>query len=413
MKRRDVLKGLTVLPLAGGAIASVLPEAALAAGNSLASKAAKRDFFKELGVTPIINAQATMTFLSGSTMIPETLEAINSTAHSFVNMYELQDAIGLKIAEMLHCESGMVTSGAASAILLGTAACITGTDKKKIRDMPTPEGPQREVIKLASHRYGWDSIMRTAGVKIVYVKGADEMENAFNANTVMCQYFNGAANRDLNYEDFVAIAKKHNIPTMIDIAADVPPAENLYKFQKIGFDLICLSGGKMLRGPQSAGLMYGKKELIDAAKLNHSPYEVPIGRPCKVNKEEMFGMYAALKSFVERDHEKEWQMWLDRIKYIGDKAESIAGVKAETRLPQGLTNNFPGLLLTWDAGSININGNEVSKALKDGTPSIQTRGGQGNSLNVGVTLLLDDQVDIVARRIKEVLSAAMAKTAKS
>src|SRR3546814_1191572 len=129
MKRRDVLKGLTLLPLAGGALAGVLPKSASAATGSVVAKAAKRDFFKELGVTPIINAQATMTFLSGSTMVPETLEAINSTAHSFVNMYELQDAIGVKIAEMLDCESGMVTSGAACAILLGTSACIIGDNK--------------------------------------------------------------------------------------------------------------------------------------------------------------------------------------------------------------------------------------------------------------------------------------------
>lgn len=412
MKRRDVLKGLTVLPLAGTAIASVIPGSVFGAAASAAAKSPKRDFFKELGVTPIINAQATMTFLSGSTMLPETLEAINSTAHSFVNMYELQDAIGVKIAEMLHCESGMVTSGAGCAILLGTAASITGSDKQMIKDMPTPAGPQREVIKLASHKYGWDSIMRTAGVKIIYVKGREEMEKAFNANTVMCQYFNGAADKDLGYEEFVAIAKKHKIPTMIDIAADVPPAENLFKFQKIGFDMICLSGGKMLRGPQSAGLLYGRKDLIDAAKLNHSPYEVPIGRPCKVNKEEMFGMYAALKSFIERDHDKEWQMWLDRIAHIGAKVETVPSVKAETRLPKGLTNNFPGMIVTWDPSKVNIDGPGVAKALKDGTPSIQAQG-RGNSLNLGVTLLLDDQVDIVARRVKEILSDAAVKTAKS
>jgi len=410
MKRRDILKGLTLLPLAGGVLGSALPESVKAA-TTAARGSSKRDFFKELGVTPIINAQATMTFLSGSTMVPETLEAINATAHSFVNMYELQAAVGVKIAEMLQCESGLVSSGCAGAILLGTSACITGKDNALIRAMPNVPGPQREVIKLTSHRYGWDSVMRTAGVKIVYVADAD-FDKAFNANTVMVQYNNGASTRGMKYEEFVAIAKKHNIPTMIDIAADVPPAENLFKFQKIGFDLICLSGGKMLRGPQSAGLLFGRKDLIDAAMLNNSPYEVPIGRPCKVNKEEIFGMYAALKSFVERDHDKEWQGWLDRIKRISTTLEKVPSVKAETRLPAGPTNNIPGMSVSWDQTKVKITAEEVAKAMHDGTPSIQAQG-RGNSLSLGVVLLLDDQVDIVAKRVKEILDGAVVKIAKT
>jgi L-seryl-tRNA(Ser) seleniumtransferase len=410
MKRRDILKGLTVLPLAGSVLGSVVPETVTAA--PAARGGSKRDFFKELGVTPIINAQATMTFLSGSLMVPETLEAINATAHSFANMYELQAAVGKKISEMLGCESGLVSSGCAGAILLGTAACITGKDNALIRAMPNVPGPQREVIKLTNHRYGWDSIMRTAGVKIVYVKDADEMEKAFNANTVMMQYNNGASRNGMTYEEFVAIAKKHNIPTMIDIAADVPPAENLFKFQKIGFDLICLSGGKMLRGPQSAGLLFGKKDLIDAAMLNNSPYEVPIGRPCKVNKEEIFGMYAALKSFVERDHDKEWQGWLDRIKRIATTLEKVPTVKAETRLPAGPTNNIPGMSVTWDQTKVKITAEQVTKAMKDGTPSIQAQG-RGNALSLGVVLMQEEEVDIVAKRVREILEGAIVKVAKS
>lgn len=412
MKRRDILKGLTLLPLAGGVLGSAIPEAAKAAPTA-ARGSSKRDFFKELGVTPIINAQATMTFLSGSLMMPETLEAINATAHNFANMYDLQAAVGKKISEMLGCESGLVSSGCAGAILLGTAACITGTDKALIRVMPDVPGAKREVIKLASHRYGWDSIMRTAGARLVYVKDAAEMEKAINANTVMMQYNNGASRSGgMSYEEFVAIAKKHNIPTMIDIAADVPPAENLFKFQKIGFDLICLSGGKMLRGPQSAGLLFGKKALIDAAMLNNSPYEVPIGRPCKVNKEEIFGMYAALKSFVERDHDKEWQGWLDRIKRISAVLEKVPSVKAETRLPEEPTNNIPGMTVTWDPAKVKITAKEVTDAMISGTPSIQAQG-RGNALSLGVVLMRDDEVDVVARRVKEILDGAVVKVAKS
>src|SRR5690606_2002869 len=138
------------------------------------------------------------------------------------------------------------------------------------------------------------------------------------------------------------------IPTFIDAAADVPPVDNLFKFQKIGFDLITFSGGKMIRGPQSTGLLFGRKDLIEAAKLNHSPYESPIGRPMKVNKEEIFGMYAALKAYLARDHEKEWQLWLDRITYIQNQVETIPTVQGETTVPEGPANVMPGLQLTRD-----------------------------------------------------------------
>ena len=153
MKRRDIIKGITLLPLAGGVIGSILPKPSLA---GIKKAPIKRDFFKELGVVPVINATTTMTFLSGSRMLPEVMDAINSTSHHFANMYELQDKVGEKIAEMLHCEAAMITSGAAGAMMLGTAACITGTDSEKIKSLPVLPGPQKEVIIQKTHRYLFD-----------------------------------------------------------------------------------------------------------------------------------------------------------------------------------------------------------------------------------------------------------------
>jgi len=402
MKRREIIKGLTLLPLAGG-VSSVLPFGSAVAGTT--AKGAKRDLFKELGVTPIINAQTTMTFLSGSRMRPEVMEAINSTAHHFANMYDLQDKVGAKIAEMLQCEAAMVTSGAAGALTIGTAACITGADQAKIDLMPNLPGPQREVIIQKSHRYVFDHAIRNNGVKMVEVEGPDEMERAFNENTVMAHFFNAARKSSISREQFVEIAKRHNIPTFIDAAADYPPKENLFKYQKMGFDLVTFSGGKMLRGPQSAGLLFGRKDLIEAAKLNDSPYECPIGRPMKVNKEEIFGMYAALKDVIEQDDKKVWQEWLDRIKHIKNQVESVPTVKAETRINPGPANAFPGMNVTWDQNKVKITAKEVSEALKAGTPSI-VAGGRGDSLHIGVVLLNPDEVDIVARRVKEILAKA-------
>jgi uncharacterized pyridoxal phosphate-dependent enzyme len=403
MKRREILKGLTLLPLSSGLVSKA---AAIGITDAPTPKKVERDLFKELGVTPVINASVTMTFLSGSLMLPEVLEAINSTSHDFANMYELQDKVGAKIAEMLHVESAMVTSGAACAIVLGTAAAITGTDQEKIKQLPNLPGPRPEVIMQKTHRYLFDQAVTTTGAKIIEVEGNDEMEKAINERTVMALFFNAGGKHSVTHEDFVAIAKKHNIPTMLDAAADVPPVENLFKYQKIGFDLITFSGGKMLRGPQSAGLLFGRKDLITAARLNHSPNEAPIGRPMKVNKEEMFGMYAALKAYLERDHKKEWQDWLDRAKHISTQLETVQTVKTETVVDPGPANAFPSLKVTWDESRIKIKPEQVVAALKSGTPSIVANGGKGH-LTVGVVLLRPDQVDIVAGRVKEILLQAV------
>ena len=403
MKRRDVIKGLTALPFVGGFIGSTFPlDNAVAAAPSVP----KRDFFKELGVTPVINAGVTMTFLSGSLMMPEVLEAINSTSHDFANMYELQDKVGAKIAEMLKVEAAMVTSGAACAMVLGTAACITGTDVKKIKQLPNLPGSRPEVIMQKSHRYLFDQAVSTTGAKIIEVEGPAEMEKAFNPNTVMALFFNAADKSSVTHEEFLTIAKKHKTPTFLDAAADVPPVENLFKFQKMGFDLVTFSGGKMIRGPQSAGLLFGRKDLIAAARLNHSPHEAPIGRPMKVNKEEMFGMYAALKSYLERDHKKEWEEWLTRAKRIGSQLETIPSVKTATHIEPGPANAFPSLDVTWDFNKVKIKPQEVLAALKNGTPSIVANGND-RKLNIGVVLLRLDQVDVVARRVKEIFQQAV------
>lgn len=196
----------------------------------------------------------------------------------------------------------------------------------------------------------------------------------------------------------------------MDAAADVPPVENLFRYQKMGFDLVTFSGGKMIRGPQSAGLLFGRKDLIEAAKLNHSPHEAPIGRPMKVNKEEIFGMYAALKAYLERDHKKEWEDWLNRIKRIKSVVEKISGISGETSVNPGPANAFPSLKLSWDEQKIKMNARQVSEALQKGTPSIAGvfgRSKDGKSeLRVGVVLLRPDQVDVVANRLREVLGNA-------
>ena len=403
LSRRKLVKGLSAVPILGGLMGAGFSAVAVAPKPAVR----KRDFFQELGVTPIINAGVTMTYLSGSLMEPEVLEAINSTAHDFANMYELQDKVGAKIAEMLRCEAAMVTSGAACAMTLATAACITGMNEDLINQLPNLPGPQKEVIIQKSHRYLFDQAVRSAGVKLVEVEGEEEMERAFNANTVMGLFFNAASKHSVSHESFVAICRRHNIPSFIDAAADVPPVDNLFKYQKMGFDLVTFSGGKMIRGPQSTGLLFGRKDLIEAAKRNHSPHECPIGRPMKVNKEEMFGMYAALKAYLEKDHKKEWEMWLTRARRIGSALESVPSVRHEINIEPGPANAFPSLDVSCDASKVKITPTEVRDALLNGKPAIATGGGARDKLRLGVVLLKPDQVDVVARRTREILENAV------
>src|SRR5690606_10730381 len=269
-------KNISMLSISGGIAGSITPSSSRANPSP-----AKRDLFKELGVTPIINASVTMTFLSGSLLEPEVLAAINSTAHAFANTYELQDKVGATSAEMLQREAAMVTSGAACAMTLGTAACITGMDEDLINQLPNLPGPQKEVIIQKSHRYLFDQAVRSAGVKLVEVEGEGEMTRAFNSNTVMGLFFNAAQNHSVSHEAFVSICRGHNVPSFIEQAVDVASLVNLFKYQKIGFDLVTLSSGKMIKWPQSSRLLFGRKDLIEAAKRNHSPHECPIGRPMK------------------------------------------------------------------------------------------------------------------------------------
>lgn len=411
LSRRKLVKRLASLPFIGGFVGSGIPFPSVAATPAAATVRVKQTLFEELGIRPVINARGTMTFLSGSLMEPEVMAAINETATDFANMHELTDKVGERIAEMLQCEAAMVTSGAACALTIGTAATITGMDMDKIRQIPNLPGPQPEVIIQKKHRYVFDQAVRSAGVKLIEVENAQEMEAAFNERTVMTLFFNGAVDwygieDSINHEDFVAISKRNNIPSFIDAAADVPPVENLFKYQKIGFDLVTFSGGKMIRGPQSAGLLFGRKDLIEAAKLNFSPHESPIGRSMKVNKEEIFGMYAALKHYLAKDHEKEWQEWLGRVDAIAKTVETVPGVKGEMQMPKGRANVFPGLRVTWDQKKVKIKPKEVVEALRAGEPRIETSAGD-DELRITVVTLQPGQVPIVARRIKEVLTAAV------
>ncbi|SMO69870.1 aminotransferase class V-fold PLP-dependent enzyme [Fodinibius sediminis] len=409
ISRRKMLKMLASFPLFGGIAASKMGMAA--SSKEASSASAERDLFEELGIETLINGRGTLTFLSGSLMQPEVVQAIESTSHEFANLYEVQDKVGERIAEMLNCEAAMVTSGAAGALTLGTAAAITGTDEEMIKKLPNISGPRREVIIQKRHRYSYDHAVRNTGVKMVEVESAREMEEAINDRTVMSLFFNAAAQfggfeHTIGHEEFVAISKKHDIPSFIDAAADVPPPDNLFKYIDIGFDLVTFSGGKAIRGPQSSGLLYGRKDLIEAAKLNHNPHSDSIGRGMKVNKEEIFGMMVALESYLERDHEQQWEEWVGRTKTIAAEAEKVPTVTSERKVNSGPANHFPDLQLSWDQSRVQIKPEDVVKKLQEGEPRIEVSSND-EGLYITVVMMKPDQVGIVGRRVREVLSQAV------
>jgi len=398
--RRKALKSLISIPFIGGVMSS---NELLSYQNGNLVKL-NRDYFKELGIRTFINAAGTYTSMTGSLMPKEVIDAINYGSLEYVNLDELQDKVGKRIAELLECEYATVSSGCFGAMSIAMAGVMSGKDPKKIKQLPDTTGLRNEVILQESHTIGYAQALTNVGAKLVKVKTAEELENAINEKTAMLWFLNANTDRgDIKWEEFVSLGKKHNIPTFIDCAADVPPVDNLFKFTRIGFDMVAFSGGKGLRGPQSAGLLLGKKEYIEAARLHTPPRGETIGRGMKVNKEEVLGMLAALELYLNKDHQAEWKMWEDQIDLISESVKSIGGVETTIHVPPH-ANHVPSLKIRWDQSKVNISPDNVRKILREGSPSIET---VGNKNEIGVTtwMMVPGQEKIVAKKIKKILKS--------
>ncbi len=408
MKRRDVIKGLGFLPLGVGAIGSMFPIETAKGETSPQNPPTKRNLINELGIRTFINAAGTYTTMTASLMHDEVMEAIDQSAKEFCMLEEVQDKVGEKIAKMVHSEAAMVTAGAFSALTLGMAGILTGIDQKNIKQLPhrlQESGMKSEVILQKGHFDGYEHALANTGITLVPVETAEDVNRAVNEKTASMHFLNcNALEGKIMHEEWLALAKKHNLPATIDIAADVPPVSNLWKFNDMGFSFVTLSGGKAVRGPQSAGILMGKKEIIAAARLNNSPNGITIGRGMKVNKEEMLGMYAALDRYISQDHEKEWKMWEDRVKTITNEVTKINGVSATVTVPP-IANHSPKINITWDINRIKLSRHDLGEKLRKGTPSIEIISwGEGeNSIDLTVFMLKPGQDKIVAKRLREEL----------
>ncbi|RAJ09251.1 selenocysteine synthase [Arenibacter echinorum] len=410
MKRRKIFKLIGAAPLVGGIAVGLAPIQSVF-GAPTPVLAPKRDLIKELNLRTFINAAGTYTTMTASLMQEEVMEAINASSKEFIMLNEVQDKVGVQIAKMVHAESAMVTSGAFSALTLGMAGILTGMDRDKVKRLPhrlEEAGIKSEVIIQKAHFDGYEHALSNTGITLVPVETTDDINRVVNERTASMHFLNCNTHEGkIKHEEWIKMARKYNLPATIDIAADVPPVSNLWRFNDMGFSFVALSGGKAIRGPQSAGILMGNKSVIDAAKLNNSPNGSTIGRGMKVNKEEMLGMYAALDNYINQDHEKEWKMWEDRVEVISKAISKIEGIKVSVTVPP-IANHSPKINISWDKNIIKLTRMQLGEKMRFGNPSIEiiSWGNDENSIDLTVFMLKPGQEKIVARRLYEELSNA-------
>jgi uncharacterized pyridoxal phosphate-dependent enzyme len=396
-KRRTFMCALASLP----GLRLLLP-----AGQVVAEETSgARDVIQELGVRTFINAAGTFTAMTGSLMRPGVMAAMQVASHKYVLLDDLHDAVGKRIAKLLDCPGALVTAGCASALSLATAACVAGSDRNRIRQLPDTTGMKNEVLVQKTHRVGYDHAIRNAGVRMIEIGTREELESAINERTAMMFFLNSSDPMGkIHHEEFVAIGKKHNVPTLIDAAADVPPVDNLFRFTKMGFDAVAFSGGKGLRGPQSAGLLLARKDLVAAAKLNDSPNADSLCRTNKVNKEEIIGMLVALESYLQQDHAAVWKDWEARCATISQALKAFEDVKTEVFVPK-IANAVPHLRVSWDYQKRGVNPSEMVLKLRAGEPSIEVTPGSRQGLTIGVWMMEPGDDAIVGERIRKILAS--------
>jgi uncharacterized pyridoxal phosphate-dependent enzyme len=415
--RRRFMKLLAASPL----LAQIAGQQ-LYAKSAAAVGLARDNVYSRLGVKTVINCRGTWTYLSGSLEFPEVRAAQQEAANYFVNMVELQRAAGRRLAELTGAESGLVTSGAAGAMAAAAAACIAGNDPRKIWQLPDVTGLKHEVIMVGG-RSAFDSAIRLTGAKLVLVEAPDQIANAVNPNTAMIY----TTDLGEKLERELAVAKAQNVPMLLDDAAGIPPAENLKLYARMKIDLYTFSGGKGLRGPQCSGVLLGRKDLIEAALRNSSPWEGAVCRPMKVGKEEVIGCITAVETWLKIDPKKLYAEWNARIDKIAKLVETVPGVTTSVYVPDD-GNRYPTLKVSWNEEEWGYSITDCVQQLRAGDPVIEVLGADNPSLVeavregtqrpdkkerprvnhielVSMTIQEGEEM-VVGRRLREILAAA-------
>jgi uncharacterized pyridoxal phosphate-dependent enzyme len=334
---------------------------------------ASANVYDELGVTTVINGQGTMTMLGGSLIRPEVEAVMAAAGQHFVNIPDLEVAAGNRIAQMLKLPEGytaLVTSGAAGAMTCGLAGILTGDNPQFIQQLPDLTGMRSEVIIQKSHRNPFDHQLRATGVKLVEIETRDDLRKAVNPRTAMMHFTNFAdAVGQIKVEEWAKLGKEYHVPTFIDAAADTPPVSHLWDYTNMGYDLAAFSGGKAIRGPQCAGLLIGRKDLIAYALLNNSPHEDTLGRGQKVGKEEIVGMVKALELYLSEDHQALNKEWWNRLDTVSHQISQVGGVSTAYYVP-AIANHVPTMQINWDPRRIALTPQQASQYLKGLKPKI-------------------------------------------
>ena len=401
MSRRSML-----VSGAGATLGGVLNAAGV---TGTADEIKKPSVYEAIGVKHVINATGTVTILGGSIMPAEVVAAWVDASRHFVNLLQLQDKVGSRIAKLIGVDAAMVSTGAAGAILLGAAAIVTGKDADRIKRLPEIGGKRREVIIQKAHHTCYENQLTDVGLKVVEVETRTDLKRAIGERTALMFFLNfaepdGAIKRD----EWLQTAQTNKVATLIDAAADVPPVENLSVFNKMGFDLVAISGGKALAGPNDTGLLLGSKDLIEAAKLNANPHCGTIGRMMKVGKEDMIALLAAVERYAHLDHKAQWREWERRVQVIETAIKDIPTLEYERIVPP-VANRVPHLLLTWDEKRVRITRKRLTKELANGEPAIQigrVSGTGDKGILISVLTLQDGEERIVASRLHELLAQA-------
>ncbi|MCM3881596.1 MAG: aminotransferase class V-fold PLP-dependent enzyme [Vicinamibacterales bacterium] len=401
LSRRDLLRG-------GRDVGGLLALSALPLEAAQTALRSAPDVYQSIGVRPLINARGTFTIISGSLMLPEVRAAMDAAAKHYVHLDELAEAVGARLAVLTKAEWGLVTAGCSAGLTLATAACVAGGNPDLHIRVPNLAGfPRDEVIIPKHSRNVYDAALRTVGVRVIEVETVAELESALGPRTAMI-YIMASPRVDaspLNLKAMAAIAQSRGVPILVDAAAEVLTIPNVHL--QNGASLVGYSGGKCLRGPQTAGLLLGRKDLVKAAWVHSAPHHGP-GRALKVGKEEAIGMLMAVEMWVKRDHDAEWKQWTSMLDHVDGRMRQIAGVTTVVSQPNGLSNRTPSLRVLWDPAVRGLTSDAVVRTLLETEPRIATAGTRQDKLSgVSITPYMMSPGDekIVADRLAAVLSA--------
>jgi L-seryl-tRNA(Ser) seleniumtransferase len=387
-----------------GGLLGFLPAAASEAAP------AGRDIYRELGLRPVLNFKGAHTVIGASKQAADLFEAQAAAARQFIVLEELQQAIGERLSKLIGSESAMVTTGAAGAIALAAYACVAGDDSKKIRQLPDTTGMKSELIVQKLHRNVYDHAARTAGLKVVEVEGREQLANAINPNTAALYFLGGNPGdwewtTEVPLADTIEICHKRGVPVMVDTANMLPPWENVRKVAAAGTDLICISGGKHMSGPQCSGILAGRKDLIHAAWLNSNPHSDSSGRAMKVGREEMVALWLACERYAKLDFAAVDRESKRQADWLSKELGKTSGLKMSAP-PFERTRRIHRVIVEWDESSLGISADEVEKQLLDGEPRIAI--GRNRPQGIEFTVFLNDAGDekVLARRMKEIFAKA-------